>query len=230
MSAIIRSRVHAGTGAVLVILIILLVQNQLSQSTSMGSLAYHSSGSVVDEELSNLAWRIIKVVAFVPVIIFWALDSRRYLAISVVLSNALLTFQLVVSTMLLVITLGEDTPSQASLLINDTVLVMAINILIFSLWYWLIDSPLIRRGTKRESEAWDFLFPQRAGSIQRYDRWNPSFWDYLYLAFTTSFTFGPADTLPLSQRAKALMLLQATISVVTIVVLAGRALTILSVN
>jgi len=230
MPASVKSRIHAGTGAVLVILIILLVQNLLSSSISLGVLAYQSSGSMIDEEISNLAWRIIKVLAFVPVIVSWALDRRRWLAISVVLSNALLTFQLAISTMLLVVTLGADTPAQAYILIKNTLLVMLINVLIFALWYWLIDSPAIRKGSSREQEPWDFLFPQRSSPIPRYDHWTPGFYDYLFLAFTTTFTFGPADTLPLSLRAKAFMFLQATISVITIVVLAGRALTILTVN
>lgn len=51
--------------------------------------------------------------------------------------------------------------------------------------------------------------------------------DYLFLAFTTSTAFGPTDTLPLTRRAKFLMLMQAAFSPVMIVVLAGRALSIL---
>jgi hypothetical protein len=58
----------------------------------------------------------------------------------------------------------------------------------------------------------------------------PSYADYLFLAFTTTFAFGPTDTLPLSQRSKILMLLQAAISVTTIVVLAGRALSLPNLN
>ena len=54
------------------------------------------------------------------------------------------------------------------------------------------------------------------------------FSDYLYLAFTTSLAFSPTDTLPLSRRAKMLMLLQTVISVITIVFIAGVAINILS--
>jgi hypothetical protein len=108
-----------------------------------------------------------------------------------------------------------------------TLLLMVINILIFSLWYWIIDSPILRQGIPNDSEPWDFLFPQRASKISRYADWDPGYPDYLFVAFTTTFAFSPTDTLPLSQRAKALMLLQATISVVTIILLASRALSIL---
>ena len=217
---------HIGAGAVVIIIMILLLQNSLSDSISVGKLAYLSRGISYDEEIGNQIWDIAKLVVFIPVIVFWAMDKRKLLGASILMSCVLLTFELLFSTLLLVLTLGVDTAAQAYLLIKDTVLVMLINVLIFSLWYWIIDSPRLRQGTPRESEPWDFLFPQRAGSIPRYDAWMPSYADYLFLAFTTTFAFGPTDTLPLSRRSKVLMLLQATLSVITIVVLAGRALSL----
>ncbi len=217
---------HIGAGAVVMIIMILLLQNSLSDSISVGKLAYLSRGISYDEEIGNQIWNIAKLVVFIPVIVFWAFDKRKLLGASILMSCVLLTFELLFSTLLLVLTLGVDTAAQAYLLIKDTMLVMLINVLIFSLWYWIIDSPRLRQGTPRESEPWDFLFPQRAGSIPRYDAWMPSYADYLFLAFTTTFAFGPTDTLPLSRRSKILMLLQATLSVITIVVLAGRALSL----
>ncbi len=226
MQGFLRSRMHIGAGAVVIIIMILLLQNSLSNSISVGKLAYLSTGISYDEEIGNQIWNIAKLVVFIPVVVFWAMDKRKLLGASILMSIILLTFELLFSTLLLVVTLGVDTAAQAYLLIKDTVLVMLINVLIFSLWYWIIDSPKLRQGTPRESEPWDFLFPQRAGSIPRYDAWMPSYADYLFLAFTTTFAFGPTDTLPLSRRSKVLMLLQATLSVVTIVVLAGRALSL----
>jgi hypothetical protein len=41
----------------------------------------------------------------------------------------------------------------------DVVLVATSNILIFSVWYWLIDPPGIE-DVSRADEPWDFLFPQ----------------------------------------------------------------------
>ena len=40
--------------------------------------------------------------------------------------------------------------------------------------------------------------------------WRPAFVDYLYLSFTNSTAFSPTDTMPLSARAKVLMLVEAT--------------------
>jgi hypothetical protein len=88
------------------------------------------------------------------------------------------------------------------------------NILIFSVWYWLIDPPGI--DGSRAGEPWDFLFPQRSSPLPHYDGWVAHYADYVFVAFTTSFAFSPTDTLPLTRRAKMLMLLQAAVSVVTL--------------
>ena len=67
----------------------------------------------------------------------------------------------------------------------------------------------------------DFVFPQMA--VQQTE-WTPEFVDYLFLAFNTSTAFSPTDTMVLARRAKVLMMLQSIISLVTIAVLAARAI------
>ncbi len=219
-----------GAWAVFIVTMILLLQNSLSDSISVGRFVSSGSNLSFDEALSNKIWDIVKLIVFLPVIIFWLMDKKRPMWVFIVIANALLTLELLVSTILLVLTLNTDTVAQAYALMDDTVLVMVINILIFAFWYWMIDSPLLRQGTSRESEPWDLLFPQRAGSIPGYDNWIPGFPDYLFVAFTASFAFGPTDTMPISQRSKAFMLLQSAISVISIVVLAGRALSLPGLN
>jgi hypothetical protein len=54
--------------------------------------------------------------------------------------------------------------------------------------------------------------------------WVPEFVDYLFLAFNTSTAFSPTDTLVLGRRAKLLMMYQSLVSLVTIAVLAARAI------
>jgi hypothetical protein len=55
----------------------------------------------------------------------------------------------------------------------------------------------------------------------------PGFVDYLYLSFTNATAFSPTDTMPLTVRAKLLMLVEALASITTIVMVAGRAVNIL---
>jgi len=58
--------------------------------------------------------------------------------------------------------------------------------------------------------------------------WAPGFVDYLFLAFNTSTALSPADTGALTRMAKVLMMIQATISLTIIVLLAARAVNMLS--
>ena len=71
----------------------------------------------------------------------------------------------------------------------------------------------------------DFVFPQFQQDPEHAgERWMPDFIDYLFLAFNTSTAFSPTDTPVLSRRAKALTMLQSLISLITIGVLAARAI------
>jgi hypothetical protein len=55
----------------------------------------------------------------------------------------------------------------------------------------------------------------------------PRFVDYLFLAYNTSAAFSPTDVPVLSRWAKVLMMVQATISLATVALLAARAVNIL---
>jgi hypothetical protein len=100
-------------------------------------------------------------------------------------------------------------------------------ILVFSLWFWEVDrgGPGIR-GQADQADP-DFLFPQMATHELGQADWMPGFVDYLYLSFTNATAFSPTDTMPLTVRAKLLMLVEALSSITTIVMVAGRAVNIL---
>lgn len=101
------------------------------------------------------------------------------------------------------------------------------NVLIFACWYWLLDAggPLARHGRERHTrDVGAFHFPQMQNGDMR---WTPGFIDYLFLAFTTSSSFAPADTYPASQWAKILMMVQSLFAMVTLVVVAARAVNVL---
>jgi hypothetical protein len=220
--------INADTWAIIMILVVLFMQNSLSADTSTAHLFIPRAFPWLQQS-ENLVWSLIKQVVFLPLVVFWFLGMTKYFSKLVVAMNGLLTLELFISTVLLTTNLGVENVSHLGQLVKDTILIMTINLLIFSMWNWIIDSPNLRRWTSRESETWDFLFPQRASTNPQFANWAPEYFDYLFLAFCTTFTFGPTDTLPLSQRAKLLMLLQVTISVINITVLAAFALSILSV-
>ena len=56
----------------------------------------------------------------------------------------------------------------------------------------------------------DFLFPQMTDAKYAAPGWKPRFSDYLYVSLTNQTAFSPTDTMPLSARAKVLMLVEAT--------------------
>jgi len=100
-------------------------------------------------------------------------------------------------------------------------------IAVFALWYWELDrgGPTIRGQTDERTP--DFLFPQMATPELRQPDWMPDFVDYLYVSFTNATAFSPTDTMPLTSRAKLLMLVEALASITTVVMVAGRAVNIL---
>ena len=103
------------------------------------------------------------------------------------------------------------------------------NILICSLAYWQMDrgGPESRRNDVSTKPDW--LFPQEGAGEHVPPNWRPTYVDYLFLAFCTATAFSPTDVLPLTSRAKLLMMAESTISLVTIIAIAARAINILNV-
>jgi hypothetical protein len=113
-------------------------------------------------------------------------------------------------------------------LLLDAVNIWATNVIVFALWYWALDrgGPIIgRRPGEGQSE---FIFPQTLAAGAAEPAVSPGFIDYLFLSFTTSTAFSPTDTLPLTARMKLLMMLEATISLLTLALVAARAVNILA--
>jgi hypothetical protein len=112
-------------------------------------------------------------------------------------------------------------------LLTTSIGIWVSNILVFALAYWLTD----RGGPEGRTTGWagrsDFSFPRGDPSDNFPADWQPIFADYLALAFNTSAAFSPTDVLPLTPRAKMLMVLQSAISLVTVIAVGARAINIL---
>jgi hypothetical protein len=101
------------------------------------------------------------------------------------------------------------------------------NVVAFALWYWEFDrgGPVARAlGTRPYP---DFQFPQMTAPDMAPPHWEPTFTDYLYVAFTNASAFSPTDTMPLSRWAKMLMTVQSVVSIVTVALVVARAVNIL---
>ncbi len=105
------------------------------------------------------------------------------------------------------------------------------NVLVCACWYWRLDAggPYRRASREAHSEG-AFLFPQMTlppDLKAAHKSWKPGFVDYLFLAFNTSTAFSPTDAPVLSRWAKLVMMVQSSISLGTLAILAARAINIL---
>lgn len=124
----------------------------------------------------------------------------------------------------LIVGYGSITGTQ---LLSSAVAIFITNIIVFSLWYWEIDSPGLTR--KRWSLAdKDFQFMQQ-DRTKEFPNWQPTYVDYLYLSVTNAINFAPADTRPITHSAKLLMGTQAMVSVFTLALVVARSVTIIGV-
>jgi hypothetical protein len=101
------------------------------------------------------------------------------------------------------------------------------NVIVFALWYWELDGGGPPRRLANPNVPRDFAFVQMTDPEVAAPGWHPRFADYLYTSFTNASAFSPTDTMPLTRWAKLLMLLQASISILTLLLVAARAVNIL---
>lgn len=174
---------------------------------------------------------IVVIALSIPAILMRRMQRHElnqllgYVVISVV------TIYMVWSLSLLIAALPAHRESPAELLRSAAVLWFS-NILVFASWYWRLDAggPNAREARAYHAEG-AFLFPQMTLDPGDPDSpasgWSPGFIDYLFLAFNTSTAFSPTDVPVLSRWAKVLMMVQASISLATVALLAARAVNIL---
>ena len=140
---------------------------------------------------------------------------------------ALVTLANVASMALLVDHLLNSHISQGRNLIYSAVAVWLTNVIVYGLWLWEIDrgGPHLRASGEKLQP--DIQFPQMENPDQAPPNWRPRFADYLYTSFANGTSFAPADAMPLSLRAKALFASESVVSLITIAVVAARAVNIL---
>lgn len=181
-------------------------------------------------------WLLVGVVLLL-VVLAWAgrhAGRQQVNAGAGMLILVLLTAGLLFGMTRLVVGLMAHTESAPALLRSAAVLWVT-NVLVFAVGYWRLDAggPNVReqRDVHREGA---FLFPQMAfgvtpvsSTLAEQQQWRPGFVDYLFVAFNTSTAFSSTDTPPLSHWAKLAMMVQASISFTTVLLLVGRVVNIL---
>ncbi|PPH23664.1 hypothetical protein [Rathayibacter toxicus] len=133
-----------------------------------------------------------------------------------------------------------DGSSDGPLLLLTALQVWVTNVVAYALLFWELDrGGPVARGTLPRSEfpPADFAFPQDtygdtaaevAITSSERANWRPGFVDYLYLSITNTMAFSPTDTMPLSARAKLLMVAESFTGFVLLALVISRAVNILN--
>jgi len=190
---------------------------------------------VVPEQLTvGPGWLLLAVTALLllPTVVFYRIGRARLNEIFAYAYLTAITLGLVGSLTLLVTRLPSHKDQPVELLRAAGALWVG-NVLVFASWYWRLDgggpNERDKQGVHTDGA---FLFPQMTmdQSLKKQmgeECWSPGFLDYLFLAFNTSTAFSPTDVPVLSRWAKVMMIVQSTISLATVALLAARAVNIL---
>jgi hypothetical protein len=102
------------------------------------------------------------------------------------------------------------------------------NAVAFGLAFWELDcGGPVARALANGPRLPDFQFPQDENPQLAREGWAPRLWDYFYVSLTNATAFSPTDAMPLTRPAKALMAAESFLSVVTVLLVAARAVNIL---
>jgi hypothetical protein len=183
--------------------------------------------------LSAVRWLVpaAAVVLLAPLVLS---APRRRMAVSVERRTAALALVAVISAanaasiVLLVHYIVGGRTINGHELVIAAIHIWCTNVLVFALWFWQLDAggPAARRLNPHGKR--DFLFPQMTTDVAADADWRPGFLDYLYVSYTNATAFSPTDTMPLTQWAKMLMLVESAASLLTLLMVAARAVNILS--
>jgi hypothetical protein len=174
-------------------------------------------------------WLLLAVVSvlMIPTVISHRVGHTRlnhflgHLVLGIVTASVIWSLTMLISRLP-----SHSDPPKA--LLRSAAALWTANVLIFASWYWRLDAggPNQRDLRAGHTEG-AFLFPQMLIPSKHARNWRPGFVDYLFLAFNSSTAFSPTDVPVLSRWAKLMMIVQASISLMTVALIAARAVNIL---
>jgi hypothetical protein len=121
--------------------------------------------------------------------------------------------------------IGGHEHSGGELLIKGSV-IWSTNVVVFGIWYWAFDRGGPIRRFQAKPPPPDFQFPQMENPQLAAPGWHPRLFDYVYISFTNAIAFSPTDAMPLTRRAKVMMLVESSVSAITVLLVAARAVNI----
>lgn len=202
-------------------LLIIILNSFVFAGLSLGSTR------TVSDIIYSIAVNSTAYLVFIIVsIIFVIINKKEYLKLAVFGLLGFMTLHIIMNLYYLIIDPRINDNGVA--ILADASLIWIVSVLVFALWYWIVDrGGPISRETRSDETRYDLLFPQYQTPIKGWSDWMPKFLDYVFFSFFTSTGFSPADTLPLSKRVKTLMMVEATISLIIIGMVVSRATSII---
>jgi hypothetical protein len=191
--------------------------------------------SIMPDDLAvGPRWILVATVGglLIPAEVCHAAGKHRWCKILGYAVVSIVTLVMISSVILLVEAITHRTMHPVLLLRSATILWIT-NIVAFAVWYWRLDAGGPHKRNMCDSHnAGAFLFPQMSiegptDHEEDKENWSPRFVDYLFLAFNTSTALSPTDVPILSRWAKVLMMIQSSISLTIVVLLAARAVNVL---
>lgn len=172
---------------------------------------------------TTIVWTGVLIIALT--LILWLLGYRRHARIFTIIFAALFTIQFILSVFGLIMSIPTlvKTPNYKGFMeLKVGAILWLVNIILFAVWYWLLDGSGSTARAADKNYRRDILFPEH-GSDQHAPNWSPSFIDYLFFSFNTATNFGPSGADCVNRSFKILCVLQAVISIAITCVLAAHA-------
>ena len=133
---------------VIVLILTIIIESSISFTLISGVFKFQ------DLELLQLTWLLLRVGSVFAVILIWKLNRPTLLFQAIIFANSLLTLGLATTTFRLIGLLFQNNNFEAVSLLEDVALMAVVNILTFSIWYWLIDPPGIDESQPSDA-PWD---------------------------------------------------------------------------
>ena len=183
-------------------------------------------------ELPWWSWLVLALPGLALCVDLW-LGARRLGFAGTRLASIVLLGLIVVGNIVSVavlvaalVTTKSDELGGTQLLVTTGV-IWTVNVIVFGLCYWDLDDGGPFERSRHERKTPDFRFAQdETPEVARPD-WHPRVWDYVFVALTSGTAFSPTDTMPLTLEAKLLVGTEEFVSLVLIVLVTARAVSVL---
>jgi hypothetical protein len=171
---------------------------------------------------------LISGLVFITIIVSAVTGHSRISRIALLGFVALVSLFLLSGISILVFSLPHLKTSQLGLvLLADALIVWINNVVLFAVWYWIMDGGGQAKRVGVSARKKDFIFAQEVITLAGLEGWQPDFTSYLTMSFYNCSTFGPTDTYVLSRRSRLLLILQVLLSGVIVSTFVSRALSLI---